>query len=336
MNRVVALKEIPEELLHPQRAWTALGNVITHLGEVPTEDYLHRRHPELARAIEHHGGIDSMVLDNAHELKLLLSMSDERHETSILHWKKAMDGEEHSKDKLAALYRPLAEKIAGRLYSRKLRSTWNEWVSVEKEDLVQEGLVSLMKKLPDYDPARSKFPRFAHVTMEGAMMHYLRDNVQIIREPAWVQELRSKLSNAFADYQSKHGGRKPSFAELARHAKVPIEHVIEGFTHYQPVSLQATFDFEGKGREEHSFAEPAARDELEPIALKLIFYKAMRQHVKLSKTQAIALGMSAGGHSLEEIAERLGVSPAAAGQSVYQAKKKIRENLLFKHELGID
>ncbi|MEM4255009.1 MAG: sigma-70 family RNA polymerase sigma factor [Candidatus Norongarragalinales archaeon] len=331
---MVFLKEIGD-LQHPVKAWTALTRVIAHLGEIPQEDYLRRNYPVLAEAVDYHGGLHSLVEANKQDLSILLQNASERHETSLLHWSRAMDGNEHAREKLVGLYKRQAERLASKLYSHKLRGTWKDWVRVDVEDLVQEGLVSLVQALPRYDPSKSKFPKFAHLVMEGAMKHYLRDKAQVIRKPAWVQELRSKMSKAFFDYQSRHG-MKPTFEQLAKQANVPVEHVIEAFTHYQPVSLQAALDFEGTGKEGRFFQEPAARDELEPLALKMIFYKALRDHVKLSKMQAVALGMSADGHSLEEIATHLGVSPDSAGQLVYQAKKKIRENLLFKRELGIN
>ena len=322
---VFLLREIPESLKKRSEAWSALARVVTHLGEVPTAAYLEDHHSVLARAIELHGGLNSIIEDNKADLDFLLKLSGQRHETSLIQWRKAVAGDERSREALVSAYRPLAKRLASRLYSRKLRSVWNDWMSVEIEDLVQEGLVHFVERLPHYDPSRSRFPRFAHQAMESAMQHYLRDKALIIHESGWVQELRSKLGSAYRKFVADHE-RKPSFEELSVKAGVSVEHVIEGFTHYQPVSLS------GK----RAFPEPASRDEFEPIALKIILYKALRQHVKLSQNEAIALGMSAEGYSPDEIAKRLGVSYASAGSFVYQAKKKIRENLLFKHELGLD
>ena len=327
------LREIPESLKKRSEAWSALSRVVTHLGEVPTAAYLEDHHPVLARAIELHGGLNSIIEDNRNDLDFLLKLSDQRHETSLIQWKKAVAGAERSREALVSAYRPLAKRIASRLYSRKLRSVWNNWMSVELEDPVQEGLVHFVERLPHYDPSRSRFPRFAHQTMESAMQHYLRDKALVIHESGWVQELRSKLGAAYRKFAEDHE-RKPSFEELAAEAGVSVEHVIEGFTHYQPVSMSQEFEGEQSGK--RAFPEPVSRDAFEPLALKIILYKALRQHVKLSQNEAIALGMAVDGSSPDEIAKRLGVSYASAGSFVYQAKKKIRENLLFKHEMGLD
>ena len=124
------MREIPESLKKRSEAWSALARVITHLGEVPTAAYLEDRHPVLARAIELHGGLNSIIEDNRNDLDFLLKLSDQRHETSLIQWKKAVAGAERSREALVSAYRPLAKRIASRLYSRKLRSGWDGWVNL--------------------------------------------------------------------------------------------------------------------------------------------------------------------------------------------------------------
>lgn len=315
------MQEIHESLRKPVSTWTALQGVIAHLGELPSDSYLRKNHPELWTAVQHHGGLNHLVKENSEDARIGTTIARERHNLSIHHWEKAVQGDGQAQEKLLDFYRPTAKKIATRLYSRKLRGTWKDWMSVDSDDLIQEGLLALYRKLPDYDPSKSKFQYFAYLVMDGAMRHYLRDNALIIHEPGWIQELRSKLIGTYNEFLQEHQ-KKPTFEELAKKSGITVEEVIEGMTHYQPIPFN-----------EQKIA--LAADQFEPIALKIILYRALREHVNLSRNEAVALSMSAAGHSPEEIASRLGVSYASAGSFVYQAKRKVRNSLLFKRELGL-
>lgn len=332
--------EFPDELKNPVRVNSSLFTLAQHLGYLPDENYLKEEHPELAAAVAYHGGIEKLTRAFPQEAELNEQILNEIHEKSILLHQRALNGDGHAKDALFRMYRIPAGKLAARLLSHRLRGA-RSWVSTEAADLENEGLLALFERMREYDPSQSRFQTFAHGVMKSAMRHYLRDKTQIIREPAWFQEMKFKVANA-TEFFIHERNRKPSFEEIAKRAGVSVEHVIEVFTHNPPISIDALLSLsQGAGEAEDRsgfkfLGSPDSLREFERIEKAMLFHKALHDHVKFSEKERKALEMHAGEHSIEEIAAELGVSKAMASRFIYEAKKKIRGNLLLRHELGID
>ena len=65
------------------------------------------------------------------------------------------------------------------------------------EDLLQEGAMGLVNAVDLYDPDRGvQFSTYATHLVEGQIRHYLRDRGKLIKQPAWVQELTTKIVKA--------------------------------------------------------------------------------------------------------------------------------------------
>lgn len=95
------------------------------------------------------------------------------------------------------------------------------------EDLVQEGLLGLIKAVDLFDPDRDvKFVTYASHLISGEIRHYLRDRCTLIREPAWLYELNQRINRAINDL-SQRLGRLPSVPEIAREANLREESVVE-------------------------------------------------------------------------------------------------------------
>ena len=111
-----------------------------------------------------------------------------------------------SRDALVLQFRPLVQKQARQFMS----------ANVPFEDLVQEGFLGLMHGIDQYDPTRGvKLITYATHHIDGHLRHFLRDRVQIIKEPAWLQEVAQKVRRE-VDTLTQELGRDPTDAEVAK------------------------------------------------------------------------------------------------------------------------
>lgn len=133
-------------------------------------------------------------------------LSDEERARQLMAKYKAGGPESQAaRDSLVLQFRPLVQKIARQFLSP----------SVPFEDLVQEGFLGLMHGIDQYDPTRGvKLITYATHHIDGHLRHFLRDRVQIIREPAWLQETALKVRREF-DSLTQTLGREPSDSEVA-------------------------------------------------------------------------------------------------------------------------
>lgn len=83
------------------------------------------------------------------------------------------------------------------------------------DDLLQEGAIGLLKAVDQYDADRGvKFSTYACHLIASQIQHYLRDRGRLIRQPAWVQELNTKVARA-TEQLTQELGRDPQLAEVA-------------------------------------------------------------------------------------------------------------------------
>ncbi len=83
------------------------------------------------------------------------------------------------------------------------------------DDLLQEGAMGLINAVDLYDPERGvQFSTYATHLVEGQIRHYLRDKGKLIKQPAWVQELTTKIMKA-TEALTQELDREPTQAEIA-------------------------------------------------------------------------------------------------------------------------
>lgn len=118
------------------------------------------------------------------------------------------------------------------------------------DDLAQVGFIGLLNALSKFDPtAGVKFNTYATHLVAGEIKHYLRDRSQIIRHPAWVQEMRQRLNKAALGLQMELG-RVPSEREIADACNLSEQAVREVFATQELLkvsSLDAPIQDEGDG-----------------------------------------------------------------------------------------
>lgn len=93
------------------------------------------------------------------------------------------------------------------------------------EDLIQEGTMGLINAVDLYDPDRGvQFSTYATHLVEGQIRHYLRDRGKLIKQPAWVQELTTKIIKA-SDALTQELDRPPTVNEIAERVGTTPENV---------------------------------------------------------------------------------------------------------------
>nr|WP_042422786.1 SigB/SigF/SigG family RNA polymerase sigma factor [Streptacidiphilus anmyonensis] len=96
------------------------------------------------------------------------------------------------------------------------------------EDLMQVGIVGLIKAINRFDPGREvEFSTFALPTITGELKRFFRDTSWSVRVPRRLQELRLRLAKA-RDELSQELEREPTDAELAECLHVSEAEVTEG------------------------------------------------------------------------------------------------------------
>jgi len=101
-------------------------------------------------------------------------------------------------------------------YTALVERTARRFAGIEsQDDLVQVGFIGLLNALGKFDPSAGvRFNTYATHLVAGEIKHYLRDRAHTIRHPAWLQELRHKITKTSNALQASLQ-RPPTEAEIA-------------------------------------------------------------------------------------------------------------------------
>jgi RNA polymerase sigma-B factor len=131
----------------------------------------------------------------------------------------------------------------------------------EREDIVQSGLIGLIKAIDRFDLTRNvELSTFALPYIRGEIMRQLRDTTWAVHVPRRLQELRLELARAKERLEARHG-REPSTAELAAEMNVPESEAVEAMAAsngYVTASLNTAADEHGASELEQRFGERGA------------------------------------------------------------------------------
>ena len=127
------------------------------------------------------------------------------------------------RDVLVERYLPLARSLARR-YRRGAEPL---------EDLEQVASLALVKAVEGFDPSRDvAFSSYAVPTITGALKRHYRDYGWSVRVPRDLQELAMRIQR-FNETASATTGTSPTAAQIAEHAGISVEDVIEAREAYQ-------------------------------------------------------------------------------------------------------
>src|SRR5437879_10164595 len=141
-------------------------------------------------------------------------------------------GDTGLRDQLVTAHLGLAEYLARRFANR----------GEPLDDLIQVASVGLLKAVDRFDPGRGlEFSTYATPTIVGELKRHFRDKGWAVRVPRRVQELHLRLAKV-VNALGQELGRSPTIAEIAQHAEVTEEEVLEAIEAghaYRVASLDA-------------------------------------------------------------------------------------------------
>lgn len=224
-------------------------------------------------------------------------------------------GAEDAREQLVKQFRPLVQKQARQFLSP----------SVPLEDLVQEGFLGLMHAIDGYDPTRGvKLITYATHHIDGHLRHFLRDRVQIIKEPAWLQEMAQKVRRE-TDTLTQELGREPTDAEVAQSLGLKESEVSRIRT------TRATFAVSSldEAQETGGAAAHVARSNLEaslselPIEEKVVLEHALTRLKEIE--QKVLYAFYYEDRSQTDIARALGVSNNYISHILKNSARKLQQ-----------
>jgi RNA polymerase sigma-B factor len=144
-------------------------------------------------------------------------------------------GEPAIRDEIIERYIPLAESLARRY----------QHSGQPLDDLVQVASIGLVKAVDRFDPARGvSFESYAIPTILGELKRHHRDQGWSVRMPRRLQEHTLAIKES-VPLLAQEIGRSPTIAEIAAHANLSEEEVLEAMDAqdaYASISLDAPID----------------------------------------------------------------------------------------------
>jgi RNA polymerase sigma-B factor len=219
------------------------------------------------------------------------------------------------RDELIERYIPLAESL-----SRRYQHSGQPL-----DDLVQVASIGLLKAVDRFDPERGvTFESYAIPTILGELKRYHRDQGWSVRMPRRLQEHTLLIKDAIP-LLSQDLGRSPTIGEIAGHAQLSEEEVLEAMDAqdaYASISLDAPIDEDADSStlsdrlatdvEEYEIAEEWAEFEPHLNALPDRERKILVLRFFRDWTQS-------------QIAEELGISQMHVSRLLSQTLQKLRE-----------
>lgn len=226
------------------------------------------------------------------------------------------------RDQILQAYSGLVERLA------------RKFMGLEpQEDLVQVGFLGLLNALGKYDPnAGVRFNTYATYLVSGEIKHYLRDRGQAIRQPAWLQELRSKCLKVGANLRAELG-REPSYREIAESLNVTEQQVADAIQAAELMKL-GSLDAPLAGNDEGTEIEKLDAGDFCPEQLciedRVVLEEAMKQLRDLERQVLVLFHFES--RNQNEIAERLGISSNYVSHILRQSLTKLRKILAAEEE----
>jgi RNA polymerase sigma factor for flagellar operon FliA len=218
-------------------------------------------------------------------------------------------------------YYTVVQKIAGRMVRRLPPN-------VDKEELVQEGMIGLMDAHERYDQTLGvPFKAYAETRIQGAMYDWLRKQDMV---PRSVRRKANAITRA-TDELTRTLDRDPTREELAAHLEKSVEE-LEAMQKdariRKVVSLDVSTTEDGETPLVESLSKPddeAADDSLFGKQVRGLTYDAIA-HLPDRERHAINL-YHVQGFTLKETGKMMGVTESRACQLTKQAIKRLRFRL---------
>ncbi|MBC7270107.1 MAG: sigma-70 family RNA polymerase sigma factor [Streptomyces sp.] len=213
---------------------------------------------------------------------------------------------------------PLARRVARR-YQRH---------GEDLDDLVQVAAVGLVKAVDSFDPRLGHaFLSYCLPKITGELRRHVRDRTAVIRLPRPLQEASGPVIHAIEELEQRHGGRRPTAAQIAEHTGLDCGRVL--------ATLRAVHECRLR-----SLDEPADHDDGLPLASLLGAADAALEHVVDSvalasvvkrlprRDQRVLYLRFYREQSQQQIANAVGVSQMQVSRILRRCCDRLREALL--------
>jgi len=189
-------------------------------------------------------------------------------------------------------------------------------------ELQQVAMVGLFKAIDRFEPDRGmQFSTFAVPTVLGELKRHFRDTGWAVRIPRRLQELYLEL-NRFVAELTQDLGRSPTPAELAAHADVSEEEVLEAMeagSLYNLASLEAPTGIDAPPPD-----PPTRDDDFGQVDERLAIHHLLDTLPERERV-IVELRFFAG-LTQSEIAERVGLSQMHISRLLTQSLQQLREH----------
>lgn len=223
------------------------------------------------------------------------------------------------RDAVVEHMRPLVQSVARKFAGRE-----------PVEDLESEGYVGLIRAVDRFSATRgTRFSTFATHLIAGQIRHYLRDRGHLIRQPAWLQELSTRVQRVSADLEQRLH-RPPTAGEIAEAANLTEEAVEELLTARQAAQI-VRMDLADSEEDDflvvdqEKFRSRSYATLQLPLEDRIVLENALHKLKDLERRVLHAFFFQERNQS--EIARSLGISCNYAGYVLRRGLKHMRERL---------
>jgi RNA polymerase sigma factor for flagellar operon FliA len=229
-----------------------------------------------------------------------------------------------TREEVVVEYAPLVRHIANRLAARLPEN-------LDRDDLVQAGMIGLLDAIEKYDSGReAQFRTYAEFRIKGAMLDDLRASDWV---PRTVREHADRISRAHTELAAALG-RAPKENEIADRLGLTLDDYHDLLLKARAINLLSLEDLAPASEEGDRadifdvIEDPFATDPLEALSLQDMKRKLVQAIQELPDKEQLVLSLYYDeGLNLKEIGAVLGITESRASQIRTQSIARLRAGL---------